>query len=127
MASFSGTSPRRGPRSAGLSVFVFTGYHLEELTRPEHLALLAGTDVVMACRYVEAERASGLPSRSSVNRGVYLLTDRYGSSAVAGAPLVGIRISPDGGLTLTGFLDDELVRPFPLLASGLSTTDRGGA
>lgn len=114
-------------RAAGLSVFVFTGYDLEELTRPEHLALLAVTDVVVAGRYVEAERASGLPWRGSANQRVHFLTDRYGPSDMAGAALVEIRISPNGGLTLTGFPDDELVLPFPLLASGLSTTDGGGA
>jgi anaerobic ribonucleoside-triphosphate reductase activating protein len=47
-------------RAAGLSVFVFTGHDLHELARPEHRALLADTDVLVAGRYVEAQRATGL-------------------------------------------------------------------
>ena len=113
--------------TAGLSVFVFTGYDLDELSRPEHLALLAVTDVVVAGRYVEAERASGLPWRGSANQRVHFLTDRYGPSDMAEAPSIEFLISPDGGLTLTGFPDDELVLPLPSPASGLSTTEGGGA
>jgi hypothetical protein len=41
-------------RAAGLSVFVFTGYDLDELTRPEHCALLKVSDVV----YGAARRTS---------------------------------------------------------------------
>ena len=58
-------------RSAGLSVFVFTGYNLDELTRSEHQALLAVTDVLVAGRYVEARLLTGIPWRSTANQQVH--------------------------------------------------------
>ncbi len=114
-------------RAVGLSVFVFTGYDLDELVRPEHLALLAVSDVVVVGRYIEAERATGLVWRGSANQRVHFLSSRYGPADMAGAPLVEMHIAPDGALILTGFPEDELVFPFPSLARGLSTTDGRGA
>ena len=93
----------REVRSAGHSVFVFTGYHLDELTRPEHRLLLAVTDVLVAGRYIEAERAVGLPWRGSANQQVHFLTDRYGPSDMAEVPEVEFYIGVDGALTVTGF------------------------
>lgn len=100
-------------RAAGLSVFVFTGYELDELTRPEHHTLLAVTDVLVTGRYVQARRASDLPWRGSANQRVHFLTDRYGPADMVGAPRVELHLAPDGGLTLTGFPTDERLLPSP--------------
>lgn len=99
-------------RSVGLSVFVFTGYNIGELTRPEHLALLAVTDVVVAGRYIEAKRTTGLAWRGSVNQQVHFLSDRYGPTDMENVAEVEFHIKKDGTLTVTGFPDTEVL-PFP--------------
>lgn len=93
----------RQMRAADLSVFVFTGYELDELTRPEHRDLLALTDVLVAGRYVEAERAVGLPWRGSANQQVYFLTDRYSPADMFETGAAEFLLSADGTLTVTGF------------------------
>ncbi|MCK6475939.1 MAG: radical SAM protein [Phycisphaerales bacterium] len=90
-------------RAGGLSVFVFTGYDLDELTRPEHRALLAVTDVVVAGRYVEAKRANGLVWRGSANQRVLFLSDRYGAADMEDVAEVEFHLGSDGTLTVTGF------------------------
>ena len=96
-------------RAAGLSVFVFTGYDLSELTREEHRALLALTDVVVTGRYIEAERAEGLVWRGSTNQRVHFLSARYSPTDMEGVAEVELHIHSDGGLTVTGFPDAELL------------------
>lgn len=97
---------KRPCRLEGLSVFVFTGYDLDELTRPEHLALLAVTDVVVGGRYVEAERATGLAWRGSANQRVHFLSYRYGPADMAE---VEFHVDKDGTLTVTGFPAEEML------------------
>jgi len=102
----------RRVRLSGLSVFVFSGYDLDELTRPAHRMLLAMTDVLVAGRYLKAERVTGLPWRGSANQRVHFLTDRYGLGDQGGVPEVEFHLAKDGALTATGF-------PFPgLLTDG---------
>ena len=96
-------------RAAGLSVFVFTGYELDELTRPEHQALLALTDVVVAGRYVEAERANGLVWRGSANQRVHFLSDRYSPVDMEEVAEVEFHIGDDGTLTVTGFPTEQML------------------
>lgn len=90
-------------QAIGLSVFVFTGYDLDELTRPEHTALLALSDVVVAGRYVEAQRSLGLTWRGSANQQVHFLSSRYEPANLENAAEVEIHLGADGTLTLTGF------------------------
>jgi anaerobic ribonucleoside-triphosphate reductase activating protein len=96
-------------RGAGLSVFIFTGYELAELTRPDHRALLALADVVVAGRYVEAQRALGLPWRGSANQEVHFLTKRYGPDDMQRSAAVELHIGSGGALTVTGFPEPELL------------------
>ncbi|TNE90391.1 MAG: radical SAM protein [Deltaproteobacteria bacterium] len=93
-------------QTAGLSVFVFTGYDLEELTRPEHAALLATTDVLVTGRYLERERTTGLAWRGSVNQRVHFLSGRYGPKDMNGAPEAEVHLAADGTMTITGFPTD---------------------
>jgi anaerobic ribonucleoside-triphosphate reductase activating protein len=93
-------------RDAGLSVFVFSGYELDELVSDDQRALLDVTDVLVAGRYVEAQRAEGLPWRGSANQQVYFLTGRYGPENMTDAPEVEFHLGADGGLTVTGFPTD---------------------
>jgi anaerobic ribonucleoside-triphosphate reductase activating protein len=93
----------RQVRGAGLSVVVFTGYELDELTHHRHRELLAQSDVVIAGRYVEAQRAVGLPWRGSVNQQIHFLTERYGAGDLVEAPEVEFHLGADGGLVVIGF------------------------
>ena len=104
-------------RTAGLSVFVFTGYGLDELTRPEHLALLTVTDVVVAGRYIESKRATGLAWRGSANQRVHFLSDRHGPGDMNEVAEVEFHVDSDGTLTVTGFPDAELLA-FAVLWAG---------
>jgi anaerobic ribonucleoside-triphosphate reductase activating protein len=90
-------------RAAGLSVFVFTGYDLEELAGPDHRPLLEVTDVLVAGRYMQARRASGLPWRGSSNQSVHFLTDRYGPSDMQDVAEIEFRLAQDGSVAVTGF------------------------
>jgi len=99
----------RRVRGAGLSVFVFTGYELDELARPEQRALVALSDVVVSGRYVEAERASGLPWRGSANQQVHFLTSRYGPADMLGAGSVEVHLGRGGEMVVTGFPIDVTI------------------
>jgi anaerobic ribonucleoside-triphosphate reductase activating protein len=90
-------------RAAGLSVFVFTGYELDALTKGEHRALLAVTDVLVAGPYVAAERSGDLPWRGSANQRVHFLSDRYGSANMNETADLEFHLSEDGTLVVTGF------------------------
>ena len=90
-------------RAAGLSVFVFTGYDLDELTRPEHRALLEVSDVVVAGRYIDEQRVSGWAWRGSANQRVHFLTDRYSLADMKEVAEVEFHLGKHGTLTVTGF------------------------
>lgn len=106
-------------RAAGLSVFVFTGYELAELTRPEHQALLETTDVLVAGRYVAAEGMAGLTWRGSANQRIHFLTGRYGDADADEVASVEFHLADNGALTVTGF-------PPPQLLAMASREPRGG-
>jgi anaerobic ribonucleoside-triphosphate reductase activating protein len=95
-------------RAVGLSVMVFTGYDLTELTRSEHQALLAVTDVVVAGRYIEEQRATRLAWRGSTNQQVYFLSGRYGPADMEEVVAVEFHVGQDGTLTVTGFPTVEM-------------------
>jgi anaerobic ribonucleoside-triphosphate reductase activating protein len=101
----------RRVRSAGLSVFIFTGHELDELVQDDRRQLLELADVVVAGRYIEAERAVGLAWRGSGNQRVHLLSDRYGPVQMEEAPIAEFHLALDGTMTVTGFpVDATLLR-----------------
>lgn len=93
----------RAVREAGLSVFVFTGYRLDELRSSHHRELLALTDVLVDGRYDDALQKDGLVWRGSTNQCVHFLTDRYGPENMIAAPEAEVILDMDGSLTFTGF------------------------
>ncbi len=101
----------RAARAAGLSVFVFTGFDLQDLTSDAHRELLALTDVLVTGRYVESERTLDLPWRGSTNQRVHFLTNRYDAEDMAALPQAEVHIAADGTISLTGFPDAEMVQP----------------
>lgn len=96
----------RTVRNSGLSVFVFTGYELNELSSEPARELLAVADVLVAGRYIMAERALDIPWRGSSNQQVHFLSDRYSPASMDNAAMTEVRINSDGLLTLTGFPDE---------------------
>lgn len=109
-------------RGAGLSVVVFTGYAPHELDGTDARSLLAHTDLLVAGRYLEDERAEGLPLRGSRNQGLHFLSDRYAPADVLGSPDAEIHLGPDGSITVTGFPCSALMGSEPAgLGCGLLT------
>lgn len=90
-------------RSEGLSVVVFTGYELHELSGDDARELLARTDVLVAGRYREEERCEGQALIGSSNQKLHFLSDRYGPDDVCAGPEAEIHIGPGGAIALTGF------------------------
>ncbi len=96
-------------RAAGLSVFVFTGYDLHELTRPDHRELLALTDVLVSGRYVQSQRSFESEWRGSTNQGVHFMTALYSEASMAESAHVEFHLAPDGQLAVTGFPVPQLL------------------
>ena len=89
-------------RETQLSVIVFTGFTWEELqAMPQAGAVLAGVDVLIAGRYVAAERvARGL--RGSANKMIHLLTPRYTLADLEAVPEAEGFVGPDGEIFASG-------------------------
>lgn len=98
----------RAVREAGSSVFVFTGYELDELEGHAQQELLAVTDVLVTGRYVEARRTLDLPWRGSSNQRIHFLTKRYSEPDIAGTAAAEVHLGADGSVTLTGFPEPGL-------------------
>jgi anaerobic ribonucleoside-triphosphate reductase activating protein len=98
-----------GIREAGLSLFVFTGYEMGELLRPEQRALLNLADVVVTGRYLVAHRTFDLPWRGSSNQSVHFLSQRYGPAEMIRVPQAEFHLGKDGVLAATGFPEDRLL------------------
>lgn len=95
-------------RARGLSVMVFTGHELDELTGEAAKAMLARCDVLVSGRYVAAQRALDLAWRGSSNQRVLFLTGRYSARDMPDSAEVEVHLAPDGSLQMTGFPSDEL-------------------
>ena len=93
----------RSVRADGLSVFVFTGYDLSELDRPEHRDLLAQTDVLVAGRYREALPAQDQSWLGSSNQRVHFLSERYCADDMREAPEAEVWIDAAWRIVVTGF------------------------
>lgn len=105
----------RAARADGLSVFVFTGYELDELTDPAQKTLVALADVVVTGRYDAVRRDLSLGWRGSTNQQVHFVTDRYSPADEPGTSICELHIDATGALTITGFPDDGLRSPFDRL------------
>lgn len=99
----------RGLRRSGLSLMVFTGYDLGELTDEASREILACTDILVAGRFVLAERDLSLRWRGSRNQRIHFLSGRYGPGAAQGGGEAEVIIDDSGRLTITGFPDPGLI------------------
>jgi len=100
-------------RVAGLSVFVFTGYDLQELNRSDQRELLALTDVLVSGRYVQSQRSFEAKWRGSTNQQVHFLSTRYSEADMTDSANVEFHLDSDGQLAVTGFPLPQLLEVVP--------------
>lgn len=102
----------------GLTVMVFTGYRYADLLaegNPDHKALIASADMLIAGRYEQAKNTdSKIPLIGSTNQEIISLTGKI-PAPDEGAPTVEIVITPDG-MYLTGFPTPDDVKSFKAMA-----------
>jgi anaerobic ribonucleoside-triphosphate reductase activating protein len=96
-------------RARGLSVMVFTGHELDELTRDAATAMRDRCDVLVSGRYVATQRSLDLAWRGSSNQQVHFLTGRYDARDMPASSEAEVHLAPDGSLQITGFPSDELL------------------
>ena len=109
-------------KQQGLGIFLYTGYNLEELDG-DALKCFEASDIVVAGRYVEAQRNTHLRWRGSSNQTVEFRTDRYKDFEFIEGNDVQITIGENGSLTILGYPDDALLQD--LLDSELSVDAKG--
>lgn len=116
-------------RAQRLSVFVWTGYVLEELqavVEPKEVGeMLACTDILVDGPYREEEKACIL-WRGSRNQCVYFLSDRYSPEWLNHTPKCALKFSPEQAL-LTGDISEEIFAIFreKLEQYGISIKPKG--
>jgi len=104
----------RRVKADGLSVFVFTGYTLEQIRGSPDPAvhdLLAQTDVLVAGPFIQQRRTSAL-WRGSDNQTVHFLTQRYAATDFHLAGEIGeaeVVVDEAGNIVVTGFPDDDVL------------------
>ena len=96
-------------QAAGLSVFAFTGYELEELILPEHHELLSVTDILVTGRYLQALHTTDLVWRGSSNQQVHFITGRYGPDDLKQTAEVEFHLAENGTIAVTGFPAPDLL------------------
>jgi anaerobic ribonucleoside-triphosphate reductase activating protein len=96
-------------RSQGLSLMIFTGYRLEELTSDATREVLTHTDIVVAGRFILSERDEFLRWRGSRNQQVHFLTERYSPTMLQDANIAEVIITRDGKMRVTGFPTEALL------------------
>ena len=105
----------RRVREAGLSVFVYTGYTLQQLRRspdPGVDGLLDAADVLVDGPFIAGRWTEAL-WRGSDNQTVHFLTDRYRADdfdLARPAAEAEMTIGPAGEIRLTGFPNDDVAQ-----------------
>ena len=95
----------RAVRDAGKSVFLYTGYELEELDDVQS-ACMELADIAVTGRYLEEERDLFLTWRGSSNQQVRFLTERYSPEVMnEEAREVEVHLGKDGSIAVYGYPD----------------------
>ena len=97
-------------RSTGLSIFLYTGYEIEEFDETMQ-DCFDKSDIVITGRYVNELRNTGLRWRGSENQQIHFPTERYRGMEIIDGTDVEILIDQDTGLvTILGYPDPQLLR-----------------
>ncbi|TNE43160.1 MAG: radical SAM protein [Deltaproteobacteria bacterium] len=96
-------------RQAGLSLFIFTGYELEELSSQTAQEVLTYTDILITGRYKQAEQEPDLRWRGSRNQQIHFLSSRYSEEHAEDNAMIEIFIDTDANLLFTGFPNKTLL------------------
>jgi len=103
----------RAMQSAGLSVVTYTGHTLEYLQnspRPEWMALLGVTDILIDGPYLPSLNSDALHWRGSSNQRLLFLTDRYKETEILSHPVekgFNVIVRPDGTCKISGVQDKQ--------------------
>jgi len=98
-------------QAMGLSMFVNTGFELDDLVSPAQRQLLALSDVVVSGPYCRELDSPDLLWRGSSNQQIGFLSGRYDPDEfpdVCGE--LEVHIGPEGGAVVTGFPPTDWVR-----------------
>lgn len=95
-------------QDAGLSVMVFTGHHLEDLTRwggrrSDIRALLERTDLLADGPYLRGQPDHARPWVGSTNQRLHLLTGRYRAADLRAPDRVQVTVSASGEVAVNGW------------------------
>lgn len=96
-------------REAGLSLVVFTGHERDELRSPAARAVLEGVDILIAGRFVRAQREISLPLMGSRNQEVVFLTDRYSEQDLREVAALEIHLGAAGEIEIAGFPAEDWI------------------
>jgi anaerobic ribonucleoside-triphosphate reductase activating protein len=99
-------------KKTGLSIMVFTGYRLEQLTGSAQKQIVELCDLLIDGPYVKALTDFSRPWAGSKNQHIYFLTDRYryleNLQPAANFPIE-VRIAANGEIKINGMLPDTLL------------------
>jgi len=94
-------------KELGLSVFLYTGYELDEFNE-QMQACFDASDIVVTGRYVHQERDTNLRWRGSRNQKVHYPTELYAELEIEEQNEVEFIIHEDGKLSMFGYPDTDI-------------------
>jgi len=95
-------------KGIGLSLIVFTGYYLEQLTSSAQKRIVELCDLLIDGPYVKSLTDFSRPWIGSKNQRIHFLTDRYKQQHLETYPIE-VRIAPNGEIKINGMLSDTLL------------------
>ena len=99
-------------KEIGLSVIVFTGYYLEQLTGKAQKQIIELCDLLVDGPYVKSLTDFSRPWIGSKNQQIYFLTDKYShlkEQLKIENQSIEIRITANGEIKINGLLPDSLL------------------
>jgi anaerobic ribonucleoside-triphosphate reductase activating protein len=97
-----------GCKQRDLTVFLYTGYELEEFDVTMQ-ACFDASDIVITGRYEQDKRDTTLRWRGSLNQQVHLISSRYNQLVLGGRTEVECHILSNGNLTVVGYAESEFI------------------
>lgn len=96
-------------KQSGLSIFLYTGYEVEELIHPDQFELFSISDIVITGRYIDELRNTHLQWRGSSNQEIHIHGNVYKDVIIDDANYCEITITKDGETMILGYPTDEII------------------